>query len=390
MNKKVSCIFKIVLLLFILNNQVSAQVVGGNSQTNGSNTNSIITAVPFLQITPDARTGSMGNAGVATQGDANSASINPAKLAMLEDTYGIGLNYSPWLKKIANDVSISYLAGFVKIDEQNTVGASIRYFSLGDILLTDANQQIIGNTNPNEFAFDLSYARKFSEQFSLGTSLRYISSNITSGIIGGSNASNSINGLSVDIGALYSSKSILFGKNAVLSAGLNLSNIGSKMSDSKTSPKYFLPANLKLGGAAKILIDDYSDITFALDFNKLLVPTQPIYDDNGNIVKGRNPDRSVTSALLSSFADAPNGFSEELKEIGISTGVEYWYNNTFSLRGGYNYENKEKGNASYLTLGLGLKYQRLNIDFGYILADANKSPLANTLRFGLKYTFTKY
>lgn len=389
MNKNINSIFRIVLLLFILNNQISAQVVAGNSQTNGSNTNSIVTAVPFLKITPDARTGSMGNAGVATQGDANSASINPAKLAMIEDTYGVGISYSPWLRKIANDISISYLAGFIKIDERNTVGASIRYFSLGDIQLTDGNQQIIGISDPNEFAFDLSYARKFSEEFSLGTSLRYISSNITSGIIGGSNSSNSSNGLSVDIGALYSSKSILFGRNAVLSAGLNLSNIGSKMSDSDTGPKYFLPTNLKLGGAAKILLDDYSDITFALDFNKLLVPTQPIYDTNGNILNGRNPDRSVTSALLSSLSDAPDGFSEELKEIGISTGVEYWYNNTFSLRGGYNYENKEKGNASYLTLGLGLKYQRLNLDFGYILADVNKSPLANTLRFGLKYTFTK-
>lgn len=382
--------FKSLLLticgLFIASSNLFSQTIGG-SQTNGSESNNVVTAVPFLLIVPDARSGAIGNVGVATPGDANSTSMNPAKMAFLENDYSIGLSYSPWLRNIATDVSLSYLSGYYKIDDRNTIGASLRYFSLGNVQLTDANQQLIGVSNPNELAFDISYSRSFGEDFALGGSVRYINSNLQSNLTSSSADSKAGNAVAIDIAALYSKKTILFNTNTILAAGINFSNIGTKMSYTQAGTKFFLPSNLKVGGSAKFLLDDLNDITIGLDFNKLLVPTQPSYDSNGNIIAGKDPNRSVTSALFSSFGDAPGGFSEELKEIGISTGVEYWYNNTFALRAGYNYENPKKGNSSYLTVGAGARYNKFNFDFGYLIADVKKSPLAKTMRFGLIYNY---
>ncbi|MCX2431863.1 MULTISPECIES: type IX secretion system outer membrane channel protein PorV [unclassified Pedobacter] len=374
------------LSLALVFGKTNAQVVAGNTLTNGSESNNIVTAVPFLLITPDARAGAMGDAGVAVAGDVNSASINASKLAFLDQPYGFAVSYSPWLKSLVPDINLAYLSGFYKLDDRNTIGASLRYFSLGSIQLTDINQQELGIANPNELAFDVSFARNFGEEFSLGTSLRYIYSNLASGQFA-SGQVRAGNAVSVDVSGLYKTESDLFGKPAIFSAGANISNIGTKMSYSDGSQNFFLPTNLKLGGASTILLDDYNTFTFALDFNKLLVPTQPIYDANNNIVSGRDPNRSVPAGIFGSFSDAPGGLSEELKEIGISTGVEYWYNQQFAIRAGYNYQSPMKGDSRYFTMGLGLKYNVFNIDFSYLMANAQTSPLANTLRFGLLFNF---
>ncbi|KQN34632.1 hypothetical protein ASE92_13675 [Pedobacter sp. Leaf41] len=375
------------LSLALVFGKANAQVAIGTTQTNGSESNNIITAVPFLLITPDARSGAMGDAGVAVAGDVNSASINASKLAFIDKPYGFSVSYSPWLKSLVPDINLAYLSGFYKLDDRNTIGASLRYFSLGSIQLTDINQQDLGIANPNELAFDVSFARSFGEEFSLGSSVRYIYSNLASGQLSSSGQVRGGKAVAVDVSGLYKTATTMFGKQAVLSAGANISNIGTKMSYSDGGENFFLPTNFKLGGASTIVVDDYSTFTLALDFNKLLVPTQPVYDSNNNIISGRDPNRSVPAGIFGSFADAPGGFSEELREVGISTGLEYWYNQQFALRAGYNYQSPLKGDSRYFTLGLGLKYNVFNIDFSYLLANAQTSPLANTLRFGLLFNF---
>ena len=372
--------------LALMFGKTNAQVVVGNTLTSGSESNNIVTAVPFLLITPDARAGAMGDAGVAVPGDVNSASINPSKLAFIDKPYGFAVSYSPWLKNLVPDISLAYLSGFYKLDDRNTIGASLRYFSLGSIQLTDINQQELGIANPNELAFDVSFARNFGEEFSLGSSLRYIYSNLASGQFASGQVRGG-NAIAVDVSGLYKTSSNLFGKPTIFSAGANISNIGTKMSYSDVGQSFFLPTNFKLGGASTITLDDYSTFTFALDFNKLLVPTQPIYDSNNNILSGKDPNRSVPAGIFGSFSDAPGGFSEELKEVGISTGIEYWYNQQFAIRAGYNHQSPMKGDSRYFTMGLGLKYNVFNIDFSYLLANAQTSPLANTLRFGLLFNF---
>jgi len=388
MNFKYTCKLAFsALSLALIFGETNAQVAIGNTQFNGSESNNIVTSVPFLLITPDARAGAMGDAGVAVAGDVNSSSINASKLAFIDKPYGFAVSYSPWLKSLVPDINLAYLSGFYKLDERNTIGASLRYFSLGSIQLTDINQQDLGIANPNEVAFDVSYARSFGQEFSLGSSLRYIYSNLASVQLSSSGQVRGGKAVAVDVSGLYKTTTTMFGRQAILSAGANISNIGTKMSYSDGGESFFLPTNFKLGGASTLVVDDYSTFTFALDFNKLLVPTQPVYDINGQIVKGKDPNRSVPAGIFGSFSDAPGGFSEELKEVGISTGLEYWYNQQFALRAGYNYQSPAKGDSRYFTLGLGLKYNVFNIDFSYLLANAQTSPLANTLRFGLLFNF---
>lgn len=356
------------------------------TQTNGSQPNNIITGVPFLLITPDARAGGMGDAGVAVQPDANAMSINPAKLAFLEKPYGFSASYSPWLKSLVPDINLAYLSGYYRLNEESMIGSSLRYFSLGEIQFIDINQQDMGVYSPNELAFDVSYARKFGESFSLGTAVRYIYSNLSSGQISGTQQSRAGSALAVDVSAYYKNPTVFLGTDAIVSAGLNISNIGTKIGYSDNGSKSFLPSNFKIGAATTFMIDDYNQFTFALDANKLLVPTQPIYQD-GKIVAGKDPDRSVPAGIFGSFSDAPGGFSEELNELYFSTGIEYWYNQQFAFRTGYFYENPQKGNRRYLTLGAGLKYNVFNVDFAYLVANTQTSPLANTLRFTLLFNF---
>ena len=377
-----------IALMFLWVSTVQKVVAQQTTGSNVSQTNGVYPAVPFLLITPDARAGAMGEAGVAITPDGNAMSINPAKLAFLERPYGVSLSYSPWLKSLVPDINLAYLSGFFQVDDKTVIGGSLRYFSLGEIALTNENGGQEGIFSPNELAFDATYSRKFGENFSLGTSARFIRSNLTSGQVSGSQQKAG-NALAVDVSAFFKKPTVLFGKDAILSAGLNLSNIGTKMSFSDTGEKLFLPANMKLGGASTFIIDDYSQFVFALDFNKLMVPTQPMVDGNGKIVAGKDPNRSVPAGIIGSFGDAPGGFSEELKEIGISTGVEYIYNQQFAVRAGYFYESPQKGDRRYFTVGGGLKYNMFNLDFSYLIADPQNSPLANTLRFSLALNFDK-
>jgi hypothetical protein len=377
-----------ILSLTAVSAELSAQVVQPGTQTNGSQSNNIVTAVPFLLITPDARAGSMGEAGVAVQPDANSMSINPSKLAFLDREYGFSASYSPWLKSLVPDINLAYLSGFYRVDDRSVIGGSLRFFSLGEIQYVDVNQQDLGIYSPNEFAFDITYAKRFGESFSLGTALRYIRSSLSSGQFTAGQDTRAGSALAVDISAYYKKPTILFGTDAIVSGGINISNIGTKISYiSGGGGKNFLPGNFKIGGASTFLIDDYSQFTFALDLNKLLVPTQPVYDSNGRIIAGKDTDRSVPSGIFGSFSDAPGGFSEELREVNVAAGIEYWYNQQFAFRAGYFYESPSKGDRRYFTVGAGLKYNIFNIDFSYLVANAQKSPLANTLRFTLLFNF---
>ncbi|TKC13005.1 type IX secretion system outer membrane channel protein PorV [Pedobacter polaris] len=377
-------VFSIAILY---SSRLQAQVVQPGTQTNGSQSNNIITAVPFLLITPDARTGSMGEAAVAVQPDVNAMGNNPSKLAFLEMPYGFSASYSPWLKNLVPDINLAYISGFYKLNDQSAIGGSLRYFSLGQIQLTDINKNDLGIYSPSEFSFDATYSKRFGNEFSLGTTGRFIYSNLTSGQFSAGQQTKAGKAFAVDVSAYYRKQTVMFNKDAIISAGANFSNIGTKLGYVDGVQKQFLPTNMKIGGASTFIIDDYNQFTFALDFNKLMVPTQPIRDSNGDIISGRDPNRSIPAGIFGSFSDAPGGFSEELKEVSIAVGAEYWYNQQFAMRAGYFYEAPEKGDRRYLTLGAGLKYNIFNIDFAYLLADPQKSPLANTLRFSLIFNF---
>lgn len=388
MKKKIKLIILLLLPGVLAINKVDAQTING-TKLDGSRQSNILTAVPFLLITPQARAAAMGEAGVAVDGDANSAILNSAAFAFLpKGAIGVSMSYSPWLKNLVPDVSLSYLSGYYRIDDRNTLAASLRYFSLGNVQFTDKNSQDMGVLNPNEFAVDFSYARSFGQGFALGGSLRFIRSNLFEGQLASGARAEGGKAVAVDISGLYKKDVLLFGKLMIWSAGINITNLGKKIDYNADAKSYFLPANFKIGTAATLLPDDDNRFIIALDLNKLMVPTQPVYNQNGEIIKGRDPDRSVTSGIFGSFSDAPDGLGEEVKEIGISTGIEYSYRDRFALRSGYNYQHPEKGNNSYLTLGAGFKYTILSIDFAYLVG-SNNSPLANTLRFGLQVRFDR-
>lgn len=374
------------LTLYILITLPAFAAAQSNTSTNGSGRNAIPVAVPFLNITPDSRSGAMGDAGVALSPDVNANYWNPSKLAFLEDDNEVSLSYSPWLRHLVPDVSLTYLSYAHKLDDRNTLGASLRYFNLGSIQLVDANQNDQGTYKPSEFSIDGSFARKFGNSLSLGLTMRYIYSNFSNGgFVPGSGQQNRAGkAVSAGVSVFYTRA---YGDSSVFSFGTNISNIGSKMSYSDNGPSYFLPANLKIGVANTWNLDKTNKFTIAFDINKLLVPTPPIRDNEGNIIKGNNDDKSVPAGIFSSFGDAPGGFSEELKEISLSPGVEYMYNNLLALRLGYFYENPDKGGRHYVTMGVGLKYDIFKFDFAYLAASQQNSPLANTLRFTLSATF---
>ena len=386
-----------LFFLFILGTlSASGQTTPPGILGQDENRRVITTAVPFLSITPDARSGAMGDAGVAISPDANSVHWNPAKLAFLQNQIGFGLSYSPWLTKIINDMSLSYLSGYYKITEEQTVALSMRYFDLGEIFFTDNNNVNQGRFNPKEFAIDLSYARKLTENLSLGITSRYVHSNLTGNFSASTIQAKPGNTAAVDV-SVYYKKDLRFGE---LAFGGDISNIGAKLSYSNENNKDFIPINLRLGSALTTNLDPYNSFTFALDFNKLLVPTPPIYARNADgsikfdpstnkpiIEKGKDPNRSLLSGLFGSLGDAPDGFSEELKEITVSMGVEYWYNKTFSGRLGYFYESAQKGNRKYFTIGVGFRYNIMGLDFAYLIPQKQDHPLAETLRFSLLFNF---
>ena len=361
----------------------------------------IITAVPFLLISPDSRGSAMGETGVATSPDVNSVHWNNAKLAFIDKKYGFGMSYVPWLGKIVDDMSVSYLSGFYKLDQVQTVGLSMKYFDLGEIQLTDNQGLSLGVENPKELSTAFTYSRKLTNDLSIGGSARYIWSNLTGSISNYSDAKAG-NSFSVDLGIYYNKEISLVNRTSELSFGSHISNIGGKITYGSSKSLDFIPVNLRVGTSLKTFLDQYNSITLAVDLNKLMVPSPPIYevDINGNyiidpttnqakILKGKNPNRSVLSGIFSSFSDAPDGFSEEIKEVTISTGLEYWYREIFSFRGGYFLENMDKGGRKFLTLGLGIKYNNLGIDFSYLSTPQNDHPLAETMRFSLSFLFDK-
>lgn len=365
--------------------------------------NTITTAVPFLMIAPDARGGALGDAGVASTPDANSMHWNPAKYAFIDKKMGFSLSFSPWLRKLVNDIYLGYLAGYYKIDDRQTVAMSLRYFSLGEILFTDEIGTPIQYQNPYEFAIDGTYARKFSEKWSGGIAGRFIYSNLTLGqFVGGSESSAGIS-VAADVSIYYQTPVEMGDIDGEFSWGLNISNIGSKISySSSNTKKDFIPTNFRIGPRLTIDIDEYNTMSFMIDVNKLLVPTPPIYERDSNgfaedpatgeriIEKGMDPDVSVVQGMIQSWYDAPNGFSEEMREFSFGGGIEYWYNNLFAIRGGFFYEDKTKGNRKFFTLGAGLKYNVFGIDFAYLIPLEQQNPLENTLRFSLIFDFDAF
>ncbi len=376
-----------LFLSFFFYFNLSAQSISSGYNANGSNNSAIPTAVPFLNISPDARSGAMGDAGVAISADANANYWNPAKLAFINGNSDISLSYSPWLRKLAPGISLSYLSFAHELNNRNSIGFSVRYFNYGTIDLFDENQTALGTYQPNEFSIDGSLARKFGDNFSLGLTLRYIRSSVFYGAMQSSERGSAANAFSTGISLFSNNETEQFGDDAIFAFGMNISNIGTKIGAVNGSPGYFLPANLKIGAANTLFIDDLNKITLTLDLNKLLVPTPPIRDENGVIIKGKDDNRSVVSGVFGSFTDAPGGFNEELQEINYSLGFEYWYDGKIAFRTGYFFENPNKGDRQYLTLGVGFKTNGLNIDFSYLAANQQQSPLSNTLRLALGYYF---
>ena len=345
----------------------------------------ITTAVPILTVAPDARSAAMGDAGVAISPDANAPHWNPAKLGFMQNDISISASYSPWVRNIVNDMSLSYVAFNKKLNETSSFSASLLYFNLGSIQLTDANGLPLQDFRPKEYTIDLAYGQKLSDYLSLGLGARFIHSNLSSGVTVGSgpNASTAKAGNSVaaDLGIYYSRDLIMGGKNYNLALGGNLSNLGAKIGYTTPEEKDFIPTNLRLGTAFTMELDPYNKITLALDGNKLLVPSPQLDTTANRLARQKN----ILNAVVTSFSDAPDGFSEEIKEINLSVGAEYWYDNLFAARVGYFYEDPDKGNRQYFSMGLGLRYQKFGIDAAYLIPNDQNNPLAQTIRFSLHF-----
>jgi Type IX secretion system protein PorV len=350
----------------------------------GQELNTVTTAVPFLMIAPDARGGAMGDAGVSSTPDAFSQHWNPAKYAFIDTDMGFSLSYSPWMRKLVSDINLAYVTGYKKLDDNSAISGSLLYFSLGDIVFTDIAGGTIGNYRPNEFALDFAYSRKLSPDFSAAISARYIHSNLTQGQDVGSTTTKPGNSVATDVSVYYQKSTNVFNTPAVFAWGINISNIGSKISyTNDNTRKDFIPTNLRFGPSLLFNLDQFNSLTIMADFNKLLVPTPPALDSIGNITAGKDPNVGVPQGMIQSFYDAPGGFKEELHEITYSIGAEYWYNKQFALRAGYFYEHPTKGNRKYFTMGAGLKYTKFRLDLSYLIPTEQHNPLENTLRFSM-------
>lgn len=352
--------------------------------------NALRVAVPFLTIAPDSRAASMGDLGAASLPDANSQHWNPAKYAFIDKSWGVAYSYTPWLQNLIKDMDLNYLVGYYRFDEQQVVSASLLYFSMGTIIFTDERGTRLLDHNANEFALDAAYSRKFSDKISGSLAFRYIRSDLTGGYSQpGQSESKAGNSVAADISSYYQTPLVVDSKDAELALGVNISNIGAKMSYSEDPNKMFIPINMRIGGRFSIDMDQYNKVSFMVDGNKLLVPTPPIWNtETGEILKGMNPDVPVLTGMLQSFYDAPGGFREELREVSLSAGIEYLYAGQFAIRAGYFDEHSTKGNRKYFTLGAGIKYNVFNLDFAYLIPTAGLSnPLANTFRFTLSFEF---
>ena len=346
----------------------------------------ISTGVPLLLIAPDSRAGAMGDVGAASKPDANSIHWNAAKLSFTEKKAGLSFSYTPWLRQIVSDIKLMYLSGYYKIDDRSAVGGSLTYFSLGSIDFFSEEGISTGTYKPNEFAFDLAYSMKLSNNLSLSLTGRYIRSDLTQGQNVGTTQTHAANAAAADLGLYYQNK-LNIDLPSEYAFGLQISNLGTKISYSDNMESSFLPANLRLGGRYTMDFDQFNNLSLMVDLNKLLVPTPPVYNEDGSIYAGMDPNVGILQGAIQSFYDAPNGLKEEMQEISLSVGAEYWYNKVLAVRAGYFYEAKNKGARQYLTVGAGLRYNVMGLDISYLISTSalSNNPLKNTLRIALTF-----
>ncbi|TVZ53137.1 type IX secretion system outer membrane channel protein PorV [Dokdonia sp. Hel_I_53] len=387
--------FSLLLLVVFL---LSSTIVSAQQDDR----NAITTAVPFIIIAGDAKAAGMGEQGVATSPDAYSGQWNPAKMAFIESKYSVGFNYTPYLGNLVNDIGLMQLSYVNRLDERSAFGASLRYFSLGTINTRRDASDVGLDVKPNEFAFDATYALKLDDQFSMAVSGRFLQSNLRLNGLDDLQDASPASSFGVDIGAYYQSEQKTYTDfDGRWRGGLNISNIGPKVKYSDAGEENFIPTNLKIGGGFDFILDDYNEVFVGLEFNKLLVPTPPRFgrvDSNGDgeitndddvvIVAGQDDDVNFFTGIFQSFGDAPDGFSEELKEITWSLAAEYTYDDVFALRLGYFNESDLKGARKFATLGAGFEFNSIDLDLSYLFSTGSvRSPLENTLRFGLTFSF---
>lgn len=392
-----------------------AQPNGGGSGVtdNDLQLNTITTALPFMAITPDSRAGGMGDAGTALSATSTSVYWNTSMLSFAEDKSELSLSYTPWLRQLTNDISLSYLSAYYKINKIHTIGGSLRYFSLGEITFTDVSGNVLREDKPSEFELTGAYAFRLAKRLSIGINGKFAYSNLTGGLtVGGVNTKAGVVG-AADFSITYRNDDAKIGRtNGIYSFATTINNLGNKVAYSELSKRDFIPMNLKIGNSFEAEFDDYNKVTFAVDLQRLLVPTPAFYaniDGDYTMLSGMNGDVGIINSIMQSFYDAPgvvakdeNGdyiqntdgtyevvkgtkLKEELAEINIAAGAEWWYNDVLAMRTGIFYENKNKGNRQFLNFGASLKYNMFSIDFSYLASiSGRQSPLANTLRFTLR------
>lgn len=382
-------------IIMLLAAALCAPAVKGQNNIKNDEFNPITTGVTSLSIAPDARGASMGDLGAATDPDANSQFWNPSKYAFAYSQAAVSLSYTPWLRKLVNDIFLANLAGYWKLGQgdNQAVSASLRYFSLGEVQtnpVSGAGQTL----NPYEMSFDIGYSRKLSEKFSMGVVFRYIYSDLGFSDSYAGDQSTGASAFSADISGYYTTYPIIGRNECQWSWGWDISNVGSKVSFNNGEDPAFLPTNLRLGTAFTFPLADYHNLTIGLDANKLLVPAKPREGDYADTAEGQREyldalenweNMSSFTGIFKSFSDAPGGMKEELREISWSLGAEYSYNNQFFLRAGYFYENEFKGNRKYFSIGAGFSLNVVRLDASYMIAAAQTSPLDQTLRFSLTF-----
>ena len=361
--------------------------------------NPIITAMPSLSIAPDAHAGGLGDVGAATTPDLNSQHWNPAKYAFMESHGGITANYTPWLTKLVNDIDLAYIAGYYNISERaGAIGMSFTYFSLGEVQLTNFEGDPLANAAPNEWALDLSYSRKLHEYVSMAVAMRFLYSDMNNGVNAGNTGSSMEMypgwTMAADVALYYRQPFELPMGTSYFALGLNISNLGGKISYDQNNTSSFIPANLRLGASYELAFDNYNRLSINADVNKYLVPASKgskfAVDENGNPLEGQALKNwyynlSSPKGWYQSFADAPGGFKEEMRELQYGVGLEYSYDRKFFGRVGYSHENKWKGNRRYVTIGAGFHLSIVTLDVSYVIATAATNPLDNTLRFSLGF-----
>ena len=408
---------KLTLIILLIASSFSFGQLKDTEATKELQLNAITTSMPFLSINPDSRSGALGDAGTALNATASSIYWNTAATAFSKKGGEIGISYVPWLRQLTNDIHLSYLSGYKRIRERHAVSGALRYFSLGEITFTDNSGQVLRNDKPSEFELAAGYAFKLTDRFSIGINGKFAYSNLTGGLpIPGSETKAGVAGMT-DVSVLYSNPDIILGgKNGTLNLGATINNVGNKVSYSSRSSSDFLPTSLKLGAAYTTEIDKHNSLTTSIDLQKLLVPTPPLTSSSINYadipagtIVGKSNDVGVIAGMIQSFYDAPgtpvrdaknklvynsdgsiqvennSKLIEELKEINIGGGLEYNYMNLLAVRGGYFFESQSKGGRQFFTLGVGLKYNVIGFDISYLAAVSRNNPLANTVRFSIRF-----